>query len=193
MLQGSYHLHEEKTLLLSLKEGDQQAFDVIYHRYARNLFIRAYHKIGIKEVCEDIVQEIFTNLWIKREQTEVRQTLGAYLQGILDHKIIDYYRKVCTHSRHLDRLTALLDQPDPSPFDNMVQNQQESALHTYIAGLSEKMRNIFIMSRYEQLSTDEISQRLSLSNQTVRNQISKALKILRLKVAAPELRKPPGE
>jgi RNA polymerase sigma-70 factor (ECF subfamily) len=50
------------------------------------------------------------------------------------------------------------------------------------------MRAIFILSRYERLSTDEISQRLSLSNQTVRNQISKALKILREKMSPPELR-----
>jgi hypothetical protein len=41
MIQGAYHLHEDKTLLLSLKQCDQQAFDVIYHRQARNLFIKA--------------------------------------------------------------------------------------------------------------------------------------------------------
>jgi len=76
----------------------------------------------------------------------------------------------------------MLDQPEISPIDKMAYKEQESALHAYISGLSEKMRAIFILSRYERLSTDEISQKLSLSNQTVRNQISKALKILREKL-----------
>jgi RNA polymerase sigma-70 factor (family 1) len=180
---GLYHLHEDKTLLLSLKQGDQQAFDVIYHRYARELFVKSYHKIGVREICEDIVQDIFTNLWVKREQMEIRQSLGAYLHGILDYKIIDYYRQACMRLKHIDHLIGLLDQPEYSPADKLAYKEQESVLHSYISGLSEKMRDVFMLSRYDQLSTDEISQKLSLSNQTVRNQISKALKILRAKMA----------
>lgn len=182
-----YHLHEDKLLLGLLRQGDQHAFDVIYTRYARELLIKAHYKTGLKEISEDIVQDIFTGLWVKREQLEIRQSLGAYLNGILDHKIIDYYRQACTHLRHLDQLIEMLDQPEMSPVDKMAYKEQESALHSYISGLSEKMRAIFILSRYERLSTDQISQRLSLSNQTVRNQISKALKILREKMSPPEL------
>jgi RNA polymerase sigma-19 factor, ECF subfamily len=182
---GLYHLHEDKTLLLSLKQGDQQAFDVIYHRYARELFVQSYQKIGVKEVCEDIIQEIFTSLWIRREQLDVRESIGAYLHGILDYKIIDYYRQACMRLKHMDQLIELLDQPEISPVDKMAYKEQESVLHAYISGLSEKMRDVFVLSRYEQLSTDEISRKLSLSNQTVRNQISKALKILRAKMSNP--------
>ncbi|HTI06990.1 MAG TPA: RNA polymerase sigma-70 factor [Puia sp.] len=182
---GRYHLHEDKLLLSLLRQGDQHAFDTIYNRYARELLVRAHYKTGVKEISEDIVQDVFTGLWVKREQIEVRQSLGAYLNGILDHKIIDYYRQACTHLRHIDHLIEMLDQPEISPIDKMAYKEQESALHAYISGLSEKMRAIFILSRYERLSTDEISQKLSLSNQTVRNQISKALKILREKLASP--------
>src|SRR5258708_5804371 len=182
-----YHLHEDKLLLALLRQGDQHAFDVIYTRYARELLVKAHYKTGVKEISEDIIQDIFTGLWVKREQIEVRQSLGAYLNGILDHKIIDYYRQACTHLKHLDHLIEMLDQPEISPVDKMAYKEQESALHSYISGLSEKMRAIFILSRYEHVSTDQISQRLSLSNQTVRNQISKALKILREKMSPPEL------
>jgi RNA polymerase sigma-70 factor (ECF subfamily) len=183
MSPGLYHLHEENSLLSLLRQGDRHAFDMIYHRYARELFIKAYHKTGAKELCEDIVQDIFTSLWTKREQLEIRQSLGAYLHGILDNKIIDYYRQACVRLKHIDPLIEMLDQPEVSPVDKLTFKEQESALHTYISDLSEKMRDIFMLSRYEQLSTDEISQRLSLSNQTVRNQISKALKILRAKMS----------
>jgi RNA polymerase sigma-70 factor (family 1) len=183
MSPGSYHLHEEKVLLTLLREGDQRAFDEIYHRYARELLAKAYQKTGVREICEDILQDIFTNVWARREQLNIKGSLGAYLHGMLDNKVIDYYRKACTHLRHIDQLAALLDQPELSPIEKMTWKEQESTLNTYISDLSEKMRNIFILSRYEQLSTEEISQRLRLSNQTVRNQISKALKILRTKLA----------
>lgn len=181
MSRGLHHLHE-KLLLESLKADSQQAFDEIYRRHARDLFVRAYHKTGVKEISEDIIQDIFTGLWMKRSQIEVRQSLGAYLQGVLDNKIVDYYRKACTQMKHIDRLIELFDQPEISPDDKLAYKEQESAVHTYISGLSEKMRDIFLLSRYEQLSSDEISRRLNLSNQTVRNQISKALKILREKM-----------
>jgi RNA polymerase sigma-19 factor, ECF subfamily len=177
------YLHEEKSLLISLAKSDRRAFDIIYHRYSRELFVKAYHKIGVKEICEDIIQDTFTNLWVKREQLVIRQSLGAYLHGTLDNKIIDYYRQATLRLKHIDQLIELLDQPETSPADRVASREQELTLHGYIAGLSEKMRDIFMLSRYEQLSTDEISQKLSLSNQTVRNQISKALKILRAKMS----------
>lgn len=186
MASGRYHLHEDKLLLSLLRQGDQLAFDTIYSRYAQELLVKAHHKTGIKELSEDIIQDIFTGLWVKREQLEIRVSLGAYLHGILDHKIIDYYRQACTHLRHIDHLIEMLHPPESSPIDKLTYKEQESALHAYIAGLSGKMRAVFMLSRYDRLSTDEISQKLSLSNQTVRNQISKALKILREKMSLSE-------
>lgn len=182
MPQGSYQSHEEKQLLSLLSGGDRQAFGEIYRRHARELLTRAYQKTGIREVSEDMVQDVFAALWMQRARVEIRQSPGAYLQGVLDNKIVDYYRKICTQLRHLDQLNAAFDQPDISPADQLAYKEQDSALQGYIAGLSEKMRNIFLLSRNEQLSSQEISRRLNLSNQTVRNQISKALKILREKM-----------
>jgi RNA polymerase sigma-70 factor (ECF subfamily) len=74
-----YHLHEDKLLLALLRQGDQHAFDVIYTRYARELLVKAHYKTGVREISEDIVQDIFTGLWVKREQIEVRQCLGRTL------------------------------------------------------------------------------------------------------------------
>jgi len=190
MSRGLHNLHDEKTLLESLKAGDQQAFDEIYRRHGRDLFVRAYHKTGVKEISEDIVQDIFASLWMKRTQVEIRQSLGAYLHGALDNQIVDYYRKACIRLKHIDQLIELFDQPEASPIDKLAYKEQESAIHNYIAGLSRSVRDIFILSRYEQLSSDEISRRLNLSNQTVRNQISKALKILREKMNPRELPAP---
>ena len=182
MFRGSLYLHEEKLLTESLKTGDRRAFDEIYRRYSRDLFLRAYQKTGVREVSEDILQDVFTALWVRRTEIEVRGSLGAYLQGMLDNKVVDHYRQVCMYLKHLDGLIEQFDRPGVSPLEQLHYKEQESALHTSIAGLSERMRAIFQLSRFEHLSSDEISRRLNLSNQTVRNQISKALKILRARM-----------
>ena len=109
MSRGSYYLHEEKWLLESLKNGDRQAFDVIYQRFAQDLFVRAYRKTGVREVSEDILQDVFTALWVKRTEVEVRGSLGAYLQAILDNKIIDHYRQACLYLKHLEGLIEQFD------------------------------------------------------------------------------------
>lgn len=182
MFRGSSYLHEEKLLLESLKTGDRRAFDEIYRRHSQELFLRAYQKTGVREVSEDILQDVFTALWVKRTEVEVSGSLGAYLRGMLDHKVIDHYRQVCLYMKHLDGLIEQFDRPGVSPLEQLNYKEQEAALHQSIAGLTERMRAIFQLSRYEQLSSDEISRRLNLSNQTVRNQISKALKILRARM-----------
>ena len=184
MDRGPKQLHEEKELLASLAQGDRQAFGVLYHCYAQELLTKAYRKTGVLEVAEDLVQDLFAGLWSRREQLDVQGSVGAYLHGILDHKVIDYYRQVCSRLKHLDRLIELFDQPQWTPADRLAFKEQESDLRACISDLPKRMQDVFVLSRFEQMSTDEISEKLSLSHQTIRNQISRALKIVRSKMAS---------
>lgn len=172
---------DDQSLVCALRQGSKDAFSEIYRRYSRLLFVQAYSKTGIKEVCEDILQETFSALWTSRETLRSSTPLKAYLLGILRHKVIDYYRTSALRLKHLDSLIALLDRPEVPLSDVLHARQAEQTIHTHIQSLSESVRTIFMLSRYEGLSIEDISQRLHLSNQTVRNQISTALKTLRHK------------
>lgn len=174
--------YDDRSLLLALQQGSSEAFAEIYRRYARMLFLEAYRKIGAREVCEDILQDVFSALWARREELQPDKSLKAYLRGALRHKVIDYYRLSCLRLKHLGALTTLLDKPETSPTEEALHAKESaSALHQHIQSLSGSVRTIFLLSRNEGLSIDDISQKLQLSNQTVRNQISKALKLLRHK------------
>src|ERR1700722_938534 len=129
-------MQEEKLLLELLREGDQRAFEEIYRLHAREVFLRAYRKTGVKEISEDLIQDVFSGLWMNRRQLEIRQSFGAYLQGMLDNKIVDHYRKACLHVRHLDRLIEVFDRAELNPADQLTYKEQESALQAYISGLS---------------------------------------------------------
>jgi RNA polymerase sigma-70 factor (ECF subfamily) len=171
----------DATLVRALQEGSKEAFSEIYRRYSRILFLQAYQKIGVKEICEDLLQDVFSALWTKKLTISPHYSLKAYLEGMLRHKVIDYYRLSCQKLRHLDALTEMLDKPE-APLAEIIQTrEQESFLKQHVQSMSEGMRTIFQLSRYEGLSVEDISQHLQLSNQTVRNQISRALKALRLK------------
>jgi RNA polymerase sigma-70 factor (family 1) len=172
---------DDTALLSSLQQGSKPAFSEIYRRYSRHLFLLAYQKVGIREVCEDILQDVFSALWAKKDTLQPGKSLKGYLEGILRHKVVDYYRISCRRLRHLDALIELLDQPEAPLTEVLHAKQQESALQDHIQALSDRVRTIFLLSRYEGLSVEDISQRLQLSNQTVRNQLSKALKTLRHK------------
>jgi RNA polymerase sigma-70 factor (ECF subfamily) len=87
-------------------------------------------------------------------------------------------------------LIAIFDRAELNPADQLTYKEQESALRAYISGLSGRMRDVFLLSRDEGLPHAEISRRLNLSSQTVRNQISKALKTLREKMVLPDVPAP---
>jgi RNA polymerase sigma-70 factor (family 1) len=181
MLPAMIQSYDDNALLCALQQGSKQAFAEIYRRYSRPLFLQAYRKVGVHDVCEDILQEVFSALWLRRDTLQPGKSLKAYLEGILRHKVVDYYRLSCLRLKHLDALTHMLDQPDTPLTEALHAKEQESALHYHIQSLSERVRTIFLLSRYDGLSVEDISEKLQLSNQTVRNQISKALKSLRLK------------
>jgi len=172
---------DDQSLLFALQQGSNEAFAEVYRRYSRMLFLQAYQKIGVKEVCEDILQDVFSTLWAKKEGLQPGRSLKAYLQGILRHKVIDYYRLSCLHLKHLNALTEMLDKPESPVTDALHAKESASVLQQHIQSLSYSVRTIFLLSRHEGLSVEDISQKLQLSNQTVRNQISKALKLLRHK------------
>lgn len=172
---------DDHSLVCALQQGSREAFSEIYRRYSRMLWVQAYRKVGVKEVCEDILQEIFSALWTGRETLQPDKSVKAYLLGILRFKVIDYYRLTALRLKHLDALTAVLDRPETPLTEALHAREQETSLHTHIQSLSDSVRTIFVLSRYEGLSVEDISRRLQLSNQTVRNQISTALKTLRHK------------
>ena len=177
---------DDHALVRALQGGSREAFSEIYRRYSRMLFVQAYRKVGVRETCEDILQEIFSGLWAKKESLDPAKSLPGYLQGILRHKVIDYYRLHSLRLKHLDQLRSMPDRPE-APDEALHAKEQEMTLHGQIQSLSESVRTIFLLSRYDGLSVEDISHRLQLSNQTVRNQISKALKTLRVKwQGAPE-------
>ena len=168
--------HTDEELLKRLKEGDGPAFAFIYNRYFQRLYTHAFKILGEEELCKDIIQEVFVQLWNKRQTQEIR-TLDAYLYAITRFQVFKALRSVRMHARAADLAEVI---PGPYHTDSLV---TEKDLHALISkgveALPEKCRAVYQMSRVHRLSNAEIALKLSIAPKTVENQLTIALRKLR--------------
>jgi RNA polymerase sigma-70 factor (ECF subfamily) len=143
--------------------------------------------VGDKSKVEDIVQELFAELWIKRDQISIHTSVAAYLRRMAVSRALNYIRD--TKKYNWDDLDTLTETPSkeayqpPEAIQRLETEELQKTLQGAIEKLPEKCRIIFLLSRYDELTYAEIAQNLNISNKTVENQIGKALKYLRLALA----------
>ena len=166
-----------------MKQGSREAFDEIYNRYWLKLFVVAGKRIRSKDDAKDLVQDLFFSLWMKRERLMVDTSLSSYLFSAIKYKVINYVESNVVKGDYLKSLDKALVDYDNSTDEAILSRDLEQFINLEIDNLSPKVREIFELSRRQNFSVKEIAEKLNLSDQTVKNQISKALKILRLHVS----------
>jgi len=169
---------DEKEILRRLAEGDQSALTGIYQQFWQPLFLSAYNVIKDKKACEDIIQEIFLQLWLKRESLNVRESLKGYLLAATRYQVFRYIRNTPVRSElyiHLEERMAA-----PSADLSLLQKDLSRQIEKVVGDLPEKCQQIYRLSREELLSHKEIAERLNISTKTVENQLTIALRRLRL-------------
>lgn len=170
---------DDNILLEELRRGSKAAFEKLYHRFWDKLYLAAYHILHDREVSEDIVQEIFIQLWVRRE-SQVIHNLEAYLYMAVRFQVFR-----CLNDRKCknDLVNGLAEFPADFFDEHLSYKEIESAMKNGIRQLPKKCGIIFSLSRQEQLSNKEIAHRLNISVKTVENQMSIAIKKMRKHLA----------
>ncbi len=166
------------TLLLKLKEGDEKAYEAIFHEYYALLTAFANKYLRDLDTSKEIAQNIFVKFYEKREIIEVSSSLKAYLFRMVHNDCISYIRK----KNYVDSQTIALEneQQNISDYQNFQeQTEEEYKLHKLIEQLPPKCKQIFKLSRFEEKKHHEIAAMLNLSPRTVEGQISRAMKFLK--------------
>jgi len=175
----SYNQLTDAELLDLLKQGDHSAYTEIFSRYNKLLYNHTYNKIREKEEARDIVHDIFYSLWTRRSQLEIKNNFAAYLFTAVRYKIADLLAKKQVEDKYILSLQTFIDR-EPVFTDYLVREKQfREIIDEEIAALPPRMREIFKMSRFGQFSHKEIALELGISEQTVKDQVKTALKILR--------------
>jgi RNA polymerase sigma-70 factor (ECF subfamily) len=169
--------YEEKILLQQLSENNEQALTQLYKAHWQNLFLSAYNVLKDKKACEDIVQEIFVQLWVRRQTLDIRQSLATYLTTAVRYQVYHHIRKAARRvtvpeEQVAHRQTSGCD-------ERLLQKDLHGRVHEAVKELPEKCRLIYRLSREEQLTHKEIAHHLNISIKTVENQLTIALRRVR--------------
>jgi RNA polymerase sigma-70 factor, ECF subfamily len=179
----AYQSFTDQTLLTLLKQGDKDAYTVIYDRYKNLLYNHAYKKLGDPEEVKDVLQELFTNLWNKRADIPVAMNLSGYLYAGIRNRVLNLLSHKEVENKYLSSIQRFTEEDDST---DLAIREKELAdlIQKEIDQLPPKMREVFLLSRKENLSHQEIAGQLSISEQTVAKQVTNALRILRLRLGS---------
>lgn len=166
-------------LMAGIAGNDRQAFRKLYDRYQEEMYRVAVRKVHSEEVAEEIVQDVFVDLWEKRHRlaiTEVRYYLFRSVKnGVLDHVRAQIVRQ------NYAREQASMAEPNANHTDDVLALYElMAAIYAGMDNLSEKTREIFRFNRLEALSPDEIASILNLPKRTVEYHITIGLRAMRV-------------
>lgn len=171
----------DKELIALVLEKDDQAFGVLYERYFPLLFIYARKIIADEEVVKDLLQDVFVSLWSKTPLA-INRSFSSYIYAAVRFQLFDYMDKQKVRNGYADSLQHFLDQGEYSTDNYLLEKELQQQIEKEIMNLPPKMREIFILSRQEEKSYEEIAKQRNVSLNTVRKQVSNALKIMRSKL-----------
>ncbi|WPU92736.1 sigma-70 family RNA polymerase sigma factor [Mucilaginibacter sabulilitoris] len=169
---------KDEELIVLLKQGKAYAFDLLYERYWKGLYAVAYNRTGEEEVAKDLVQNLLIDIWKRHDTLQVIDSLQQFLFGAIKLQILNYYRseniKQKAIERALERMHNLFASMDElSSYYNLEKVVEEEVLR-----MPDNMKYSFLL-RSDNRSVKEIADNLNLAEQTVSNNITKALKRLR--------------
>ncbi len=169
--------HKDGDLWQQTRCSNIPAFNELYNRYWSKMYLSAYKVLKDHEASEDMIQEVFTQLWMKRKDTDIA-CLSAYLYGMVRNQVFKFLRDGNIARKHLDRISHITFAEQTEQAVNF--NELQEMYSKTVAGLPARCQEVFQLSRNENLSTKEIATRLDISPKTVEHQITKALKLLRI-------------
>ncbi len=176
------HSFSDVELTDLLKSGNQMAFTEIYNRYKGLLYIYACKITKDEDVAEDIVQDVFIYLWDKRKTIDFKLSISSYLYSAIRYKFFDLIDREKVRENYIQKFQIFLDKQEYTTDEYIAEKELRATIEKEIDNLPDKMREIFLLSRKTNLSNKEIAERLGISEKTVKNQVSTALKTLRIKL-----------
>ncbi len=167
-------------MIRQIRGGNKKAFEDIYMLHVKALHTFALQITMTSAQAEEIVQEVFVDLWMKREKMEITSNLKGYLFKMLRFKLIDMIRRNKLFDKYAEHiLLQSATYTSSNPEESFITKEKSRLLLDKTKVLPEKCRQIFILRRIENYSIAEIAETLSLSPQTVKNQLSKAFRLIK--------------
>lgn len=170
----------EETLIDQVRQGDEHAYSKLFEKYQPMLYRAMYYRAGNDRLAQDLVQETFLKVWVNRERLKPHLAFYAYILKLSKNLLLDHYKREEVRTRHAGHVRFLEEKPSRTPEQDHQKHLLEERIQQAVyESLPEKCRAVFILSRVEGMSNQDIADTLKVSKKTVENQLYRALKILR--------------
>lgn len=168
-----------KNTITRYKKGDAGAFDLIFHHYSDRIYHLALGFLKDKDLANDIVQEVFVKLWMKREKVNPELTFDNYIFTITYNTIRNVIKQQFLRSQTISFL--LKDAPEfiNNTDADLVYNELYELANNAIERLPPKRKIVYKLSRQEGMKVKEIAEKLNISTRTAENHLALALKYLK--------------
>ncbi|GGK19364.1 DNA-directed RNA polymerase sigma-70 factor [Parabacteroides faecis] len=176
--------YNEPQLILSLKNGSYKAFERIYEMYAKRLFAYSIQFTKSQEESEEIVQDVFMRLWTNRTKIRQEDTLRSLLFIMTKHYLINAFRTKINQPEYEEYIQYINERSVDDASCQLEYQEFVAKFRAILKTLPETQQKVITLSKIEQFSNKEIADKLSLSEQTVKNQLSLGLKTLKEKLGS---------
>jgi len=170
----------DRELLGRMAQDDQDAFEMLYKCYWLEMYDTAWKRLKNSKQSEDIVQEVFLSLWLRRKKQSI-ENLPAYLHTAVKFKVFNYVERNLAHKSFYDPLLEIAMNSSGTD-SSLIEKELYNLLMAYINTLSEKKREIFRLHFLENKTTKEIAEHLKIPRKTVQNQLRSILTDVRTRV-----------
>jgi RNA polymerase sigma-70 factor (family 1) len=173
----------ESALMFAAANGDERAFSKLFYWYYKQLGAYVFKITDSQILAEEIVQDAFVKIWLRRSTLENITSFGAYLLTICRHDTFKALKKIAAHKVLQAELEQYLMQEEEMALLDNPAEEFRTIIAKSVEKLPEQQRKVYIMSRYDRLKYEEIAQKLGLSPTTVKKHIQLATKFIQEDIA----------
>ena len=171
----------ERDIILfeKIKENNQQAFEELFNLYYHNLCDFSSLMSNNKPCAEEVVADVFANIWIKRKKLKINKSVKAYLFRSTKNTTISYLRKRKNIYEPIEEDQLNIFNSDSSPDKHLLKEELNFKLKNLLKIIPERSREVFILHRFNGFKYKDIADTLDISIKTVEKHMTKSLKLLR--------------
>ncbi len=172
-------LYTEKELFSQVSADSHEAFNTLFGLYRPRLFRFAIQLVKAHDEADEVVQETFVKLWLKRDVLISVDDPEKFVYTVLRNICIDRLRKIARDGRLREEIWLHVDSHANPTEEQVFADESAGLVHRAFERLSPHKQVIFELSRHQGLSYDEIADKLKISRNTVKNQLVSSLRFIR--------------
>lgn len=175
-------LQKEQEHLQRVAAGDERAFRQLFDQYWEPLYLGVVALVKSKEMAHDLLQEIFLKIWNTRDQLPQKENVRNYLYIVARNHVFNELRKKSREVSFQEHIIQHFTDGTASALEQMISKESRELIERAVQRLPEQQRMVYMLTRQQGLSQDEIAQQLSISKSTIKTHMSRALNAIREEV-----------